>query len=247
MIDLVLGVLIAGSALLGLLRGFVGIVVGTASWLLAGWAAFRFGSECGLWLARGQAPDTGHVLGGYALVFVGVLVAVGLIGHAIRAAVQATRLSGTDRLLGLCLGLLRGLFFGCVLVLLLGFTPLPREPAWQQSRLLPVLLPGVRWMRAQLPQWNDMGLDLPSMSQPGMGTPASTGDNGTLEPGLGGPHLRQGVSGTMGAFPGAAPASPDHRADALPTPIPDPAQVRPGQPDPARADGHHARPSPRQQ
>lgn len=43
MIDIVLGVIILVSALLGLLRGFVAIVVGTLSWLLAGWATFMFG------------------------------------------------------------------------------------------------------------------------------------------------------------------------------------------------------------
>ncbi len=39
MIDVVL--LIAASTLLGMLRGFVGIVIGTLSWLLAAWATLR--------------------------------------------------------------------------------------------------------------------------------------------------------------------------------------------------------------
>ena len=35
MIDVVLLIVIAASTLLGMLRGFVGIVIGTLSWLLA--------------------------------------------------------------------------------------------------------------------------------------------------------------------------------------------------------------------
>lgn len=56
MIDMVLGVIILVSALLGLLRGFVAIVVGTLSWLLAGWATFMFGGATAHWLADGKHP-----------------------------------------------------------------------------------------------------------------------------------------------------------------------------------------------
>ena len=55
MFDLVLLAIIGISALLGLMRGFVGIVVGAASWLLSGWAAFQFGGAAGRWLA-GHTP-----------------------------------------------------------------------------------------------------------------------------------------------------------------------------------------------
>ena len=47
MFDLVLLAIIGISALLGLMRGFVGIVVGAASWLLSGWAALQFGGAAG--------------------------------------------------------------------------------------------------------------------------------------------------------------------------------------------------------
>ncbi|WP_410603933.1 CvpA family protein, partial [Bacillus sp. SIMBA_008] len=43
MIDVVLLGLIGLSAMLGLFRGFIGIVVGTLSWLLAVWLSFLFG------------------------------------------------------------------------------------------------------------------------------------------------------------------------------------------------------------
>ena len=43
MIDIALLVVIALSALLGVLRGFVSIVISLASWVLGGWAALVFG------------------------------------------------------------------------------------------------------------------------------------------------------------------------------------------------------------
>ncbi|RBK85610.1 CvpA family protein, partial [Xanthomonas oryzae pv. oryzae] len=89
MIDMVLGVIILVSALLGLLRGFVAIVVGTLSWLLAGWATFMFGGATAHWLADGKHPSATESFGGYAMVFVGVLISVAVIGMVIRAGVEA--------------------------------------------------------------------------------------------------------------------------------------------------------------
>ena len=153
MIDLILLIILGGSVLLGLIRGLVGTLVSTAAWLLAGWVTFQCGGEVAFWLSDDGQPTMTELFGGYALSFVTVMVAVTLLGALARTMVQSVGLSGLDRLLGAGLGLLRGAFLACLLVLLLGFTPLPREPAWQQSAMLPLLMPGARWMRARLPDW----------------------------------------------------------------------------------------------
>ncbi|WP_140723450.1 CvpA family protein [Pseudomonas sp. Hp2] len=234
MIDLLLLALIGLSALLGLFRGFVGIVVGTASWLLAGWATFQFGAAAGRWLAGGAHPSATESLGGYALVFVGVLVAVALVGMAIRAGVDAVRLNGTDRMLGFLLGLVRGAFFACVLVLLLGFTPLAHEPAWRESRVLPLLLPGAKWMRAQLPDWSVQDVDL--------GKLPVAGDNGVLDKALSVSSMQETVVRTLGRTPDADGAHEGDPAQALPSNI-DPAQDRAGENGSPRAESHgQARP-----
>lgn len=243
MIDLLLIAVIGVSALLGLMKGLVGIIVGALSWVLSGWAAFRFGDAAAHWLAEGRMPTTTQYLGGYALTFVSVLVLVMVIGMVLRSALDATRLTGTDRALGFGLGLLRGGFFGCVLVLLMSFTPLPREAAWQQSKILPALLPGASWMRAQLPDLSvpdvDMsklaGIDMRNLPTMDVGKPPSAGDNGVLGEIVAGSGLQQAVSKALGNAPRDA-AGADNRQDpakALPSNI-DPAQVRTDQPDPAR-------------
>ncbi|NUS39709.1 MAG: CvpA family protein [Lysobacter sp.] len=155
---LLLGVILV-STLLGLLRGFVGAVVSLFAWLLAGWAAFHFGAQLALVLAGSDAPSPGMLLAGYGLCFLGVLLVVGLVGWTVRKLVKAAGLSGVDRALGGALGLARGGFVACVLVLLMGFTALPREPGWRQSQVLPVLLPGAQWLRAWLPGWAAQRVD----------------------------------------------------------------------------------------
>lgn len=184
MIDIVLLIVIGGSALLGLIRGFVGTLVSTAAWLLAGWATFEFGGEVAFWLSDNGKPTITELFSGYALSFVGVMVGVLVIGAVVRSMVQSAGLSGADRLLGTGLGLLRGAFLASALVLLMGFTPLPREPAWRQSQVLPMLMPAAGWMRSRLPDWSVPQMDFRNGSV--------TGDNGGLG-GLQVPVLEQAV------------------------------------------------------
>jgi membrane protein required for colicin V production len=48
-------------------------------------------------------------------------------------------------------GLVRGLALVVLTVLLLGFTPFPRDPWWHQSQLLPRFEQGAQWLAARLP------------------------------------------------------------------------------------------------
>jgi membrane protein required for colicin V production len=158
--DWVLLAVVVVSAGFGLMRGFIGVLASLLAWLLAGWAAWRFGGQVALVFSGGDAPGATHLFGGYALSFLVVLVVVGLVGWGVRKLVQSIGLSGIDRFLGFVLGVARGAFVACALVLLMGFTALPREPQWRESRTLPVFLPGAQWMRGWLPEWAAAEVDL---------------------------------------------------------------------------------------
>ena len=155
---LLLGVIVV-STLLGLMRGFVGVVASLVAWVLAAWAAFRFGAHVALLLAGGGEPTAGQLFAGYGLSFLCVLLFVGIVGWGVRKLVHAVGLSGIDRIMGMLLGLVRGGFVACLLVLLMGFTGMPRESTWQQSQVVPVLLPGAQLLRGLLPQWASQRVD----------------------------------------------------------------------------------------
>ena len=104
MIDLLLLVVIGGSTVLGLLRGFVGTLVSTVAWLLSGWVAFRFGEHAAFWLSDDGVPSPAELMGGYAATFMAVMVAVTLVGMLIKSMVKSVGLSGVDRVLGMGLG-----------------------------------------------------------------------------------------------------------------------------------------------
>lgn len=152
-VDWLLLAIVGFSALFGLMRGFVSVLASLVAWVLAAWVAFRFGAQLGVILAGADEPGTSQVLAGYALGFIGVLVVVGLAGWLVRKLVHSIGLSGLDRLLGLGLGVVRGVFVACALVLLLGLTAMPRERAWQASAVVPVFVPGAHWLGGWLPDW----------------------------------------------------------------------------------------------
>ena len=172
-IDLVLLVVLAASALLGVVRGLVGTVASLVAWFGAAWFAFRHGAELAFWFSNDGQPGATELLGGYLVAFIGVLVLVGLVGWMVRKLVHSVGLSGVDRALGLLLGLARGGFVACLLVLLMAFSRLPQEQAWQDSRGVALLAPGAQWMARWLPDWAARELDF------GNGRPS--GDNGLLD------------------------------------------------------------------
>ena len=97
---------------------------------------------------------------GYALCFIAVLIAGAIVGFLMRKLVAGSGLSGTDRLLGAVFGLGRGLALVTLVVLLLGFTPFPRDPWWHESRLLPSFQQGAQWAAAHMPAEVTKYLDL---------------------------------------------------------------------------------------
>ncbi len=157
--DLLLLAVIGVSTMLGLMRGFIGALASLAAWVLAGWAAFHFGSQLAAVIAGNEHPGPTQLLTGYIASFIGVMIFVGLVGWILRRLVRSVGLSGLDRALGVALGLARGGFVASILVLLMGFTAIPHEAVWRQSQVVPVLLPGAQWMRSWLPEWAAQRVD----------------------------------------------------------------------------------------
>ncbi|HET6603796.1 MAG TPA: CvpA family protein [Xanthomonadaceae bacterium] len=188
-IDMVLLVIVGLSAAVGLWRGFVVEVMSLVVWVAAFWLAFVFGDEASALFEGWLESPVPRLLLGYALLFVAALVVGGLATWLIGRLVRSTGLTGPDRLLGLGFGLLRGVALACVLVLLLGFTALPREADWTQSRLLPAFQPGAEWLRAWLPgavakhvDFSGLPTEVLQQAVPGSAPGRRSGDEGADPP-----------------------------------------------------------------
>lgn len=131
--------LIALSAVISLLRGFVREALSLATWILAFWVALTFAAHLAAvpWLGEQIASPTARISAAFVALFLLTLIVGALINYVIAQLVSKTGLSGTDRLVGALFGVARGVALIGVLVLLAGFTQLPRERWWDESVLLP--------------------------------------------------------------------------------------------------------------
>jgi membrane protein required for colicin V production len=81
-----------------------------------------------------------------------VLIAGASVAFLLRKLVSGSGLSGTDRLLGMVFGLVRGAALVVLVVLLMKFTPIVRDDWWQNSRMLPTFDRSARWVTTMLPE-----------------------------------------------------------------------------------------------
>lgn len=151
-VDWVLLGIIAVSLLVGLLRGFVKEVFALAVWAAAFFVAFQFSGVVAEHLAdQVSLPSARNALA-FGSLFLLVLLIGGLLTYLVGLLVEKTGLSGTDRLLGGVFGALRGLLLVIGLVLVAGFTPVPQDPWWDESRVIQSVLPLAEWAAGFLPE-----------------------------------------------------------------------------------------------
>lgn len=150
--DVLLAGILLLSLIIGLFRGFVKEVFSLASWVVAVWVAIMLGPDvAAMWLGSIDSP-TIRLAAAYAGVFIAVLVAGAILAHMLTLLVARTHLQGTDRMLGLVFGFLRGGVIVTALVLLAQHTPMPQESWWEQSLLIPQFESLAEWAGELLPE-----------------------------------------------------------------------------------------------
>lgn len=150
--DIVILTVLLISVLIGLMRGLVGEVLSLVRWVAAFWIASVFGAQVGELYGRWLHEPAARIVAGSVTCFVAVLIVGGLIAWFVRRLITYSGLRGGDSFLGMAFGLARGLLLVTFVVLMLGFTPIPREAAWyRQSTLLPAFQNGAAWLAGALP------------------------------------------------------------------------------------------------
>lgn len=138
-IDWLIVGIVALSALISLIRGFVVEALSIVIWVGALWIAFRFTSPFAQ-LALGSIEVPSIRLAAAAII---LIVAVLLLGSIVSwlagRLVRSTGLSSTDRLLGGVFGAARGLLTVVALVAVGSWTPLCADAWWRESRLIPLV------------------------------------------------------------------------------------------------------------
>ncbi len=137
-VDYVVIGIVALSAIIGLTRGFVREVLSLAIWVAAVMLAIGFSGDVAVELPQRVEGSSLRFILAFAVVFVAALVAGSIVQWLVKRLVDSTGLSGTDRLLGLVFGALRGT--AVCIVAVIALRPFAAEqPWWHESSAIPVL------------------------------------------------------------------------------------------------------------
>lgn len=136
-IDYVILGVVGLSALISVVRGFIKEALSLLGWIAAIWIGLAFSEDIGALLADNISVPSVRIALAFFALFIATLFVAGLIIYLVGLLVQKTGLSGTDRMLGVIFGVARGVLIVGILVLLAGLTPLPNDPWWRESILVP--------------------------------------------------------------------------------------------------------------
>ena len=150
-VDYAILAVIALSAIISIIRGFVREALSLAGWILAFWVALTFTRDLAAHLEGQISIPSARLAVAFFVLFFVTLLLTALVNYLAVQLVDKTGLSGTDRMLGVIFGVARGGVIVAILVLLAGLTALPQDPWWREAILLRHFQDLALWIRGFLP------------------------------------------------------------------------------------------------
>ncbi|MGN1393605.1 MAG: CvpA family protein [Succinivibrionaceae bacterium] len=112
-IDIAILGIIGISALISVARGFVKEILSLVAWAASFFVAINYYDQ--LTTLFSFKDHSVRVVLALLVLFIGTLIVIGLINYIVTLILQKTGLSGTDRLLGMVFGAIRGLIIVLVI------------------------------------------------------------------------------------------------------------------------------------
>lgn len=142
--DWAIVIILTLSSVISLVRGFAKEALSLVFLVIAVVAANLFSENLEPHLKPFIETPSLRALAALILVFVGVLLLGALLNFGLGLLIKASGLSGTDRLLGMLFGFLRGLFIVMTLMIYLPvYLPVKADDWYQTSKIIPYLEPYV--------------------------------------------------------------------------------------------------------
>ncbi len=150
----IIGIL-ALSVLAGFSRGFIREMLSIAVWIIAYIVATTFALPLAQAFAGSKLAGAGASVSTFSLslsfiaLFIGTLIAGGIINYFISSIVSSVGLGFINRVLGALFGLCRGFLIVLICLYITFLTPFGSDPALQNSQLFPRFQPFI----VQLEHW----------------------------------------------------------------------------------------------
>lgn len=152
LVDILWLVIILGSVVISVWRGFVREVFSLAAWVLALLVAARLGSQLAATIGDTIADPQVRAVTAFLLLFFVTLLVASLVGVAAYRLVHKSGLKATDRSLGLFFGALRGVVVVGIVVLVIRATPLGEHPSYTGAVMRPGVDPVANFIHRLLPE-----------------------------------------------------------------------------------------------
>ena len=132
-VDYAVLAIIGVSVLLSIIHGLVRELLALAAWIVAFLVAQMYATDVAVLLPAAIPSQALRLLAAFVILFLAVLLVMTLIAIAVSGLIKRAGLGLVDRALGAVFGLVRGMAIVIVVVLLAGFTTLPRQQAWRHA------------------------------------------------------------------------------------------------------------------
>ncbi|KTC78281.1 CvpA family protein [Legionella brunensis] len=152
-VDLLIIAVIALSVITGLIRGFVKELIALSVWVLAIWLAFSYSQTLDPWLQKYIQDKTARTVTAFILILVATLIAGGIVNALLSFILKRSGLSGTDRILGMGFGFVRGVFIVALIMVVIKMTSLPYQEYSSNSKLYAKFDPAVDWLYNMMPEF----------------------------------------------------------------------------------------------
>ncbi|MEK6747817.1 MAG: CvpA family protein [Pseudomonadota bacterium] len=150
-LDVAIILVVAISAIVSVVRGFVREALSLVAWFGAIWVALAFARPMSMFLESYIATASLRIPVAFTALFFITLLLLTLVSVLLSQLVKRSHLSGFDRTIGLVFGLVRGGIVVALCVLLIGMTPLTKQLWWRDSRLVSQFQTVANMMRHSLP------------------------------------------------------------------------------------------------
>ena len=163
--DVLIVLVLLGSTIIGLLRGFVREAASLVFWVAAIWAAWKFGPLVEPHLGGVLADPAVAPWVGRLCVLVLVLLIGWVVGMLLSYLTRSLGLGVMDRVIGVLFGIVRGMVLVGLLIIGGELLHLNQEEWWSRSKLVPYGETVGDWLRAMVGEKGDPWAKLERLTQ----------------------------------------------------------------------------------